>query len=140
MKLSRQTILSAVALMLMLWAPTAALAIPINGTFSIAGLSDANVFAMALQFLCVNSTPLAPCPGPPPAPNAYGNFTTTAGTGSFAPYAGQGGYNESITQATAPLNQPFTLSKISSIFWDVRLSGKNVKRYWPPPSDSMARS
>jgi len=115
MKLSRQTILSAVALMLMLWAPTAALAIPINGTFSIAGLSDATVMATALNFLCTVPGPLtAPCPGPItlpplPVPGPYGNFTDTAGTGSFAPYVTQGGYIGNVSQATAPLNTPFLL-------------------------------
>jgi hypothetical protein len=105
MKLSRQTILSAVALML--WASTAALAIPINGTFDIAGGSDATVMATSLLFNCTpGSLTLAPCPGPANS----GNFHETTGTGSFAPYVTQGGYIQNLSQGTTPINQNFLLS------------------------------
>jgi len=108
MKLSRQIILSAVGLML--WVPTVALAIPINGTFDIAGGSNATVMATSLLFGC---TPLslanAPCPAPGGSP-PFGNFSTTTGTLSFAGFATEGGYVQNLSQATTPLNQPFLLS------------------------------
>jgi hypothetical protein len=109
MKLSRQTIPSAVALMLMLWAPTAALAIPINGTFNIAGGSNATVMATSLLFACtVGSLANAPCPAPGGSP-PFGNFLTSSGTDSFAGFATQGGYIENLSQGTTPLNQNFLL-------------------------------
>ena len=82
----------------------AALATPISGELDMSG-SSATVGSLFLNFNCNAGITLAPCP----APAGYGNSSTTGGTGSFAPYVTQGEYIHSLSQATTPLNQSFSL-------------------------------
>jgi hypothetical protein len=84
----------------------AAFAVPISGELDISG-SDATVGLLNLLFNCNPGITLAPCPAPAPQ---TGNFTTTGASASFAPYTTQGGYEQSLSQATTPLNQTFLLS------------------------------
>ena len=92
----------AIALVLMM--PALSIAVPVDGTFAIGG-SNATLSSTTVSFGCNAGLGLAPCP----APSNYGNFSTTVGTGSLAPYTFQGGYIHNLSQATTPLNQSFLL-------------------------------
>ena len=81
---------------------TPSLAIPVSGSFSIGG-SSADVGATFLNFVC-NTALTASCPA------GTGNFVVTFPTsGSFVPYNGDTGFIRNLTQATAPVNEPFSL-------------------------------
>jgi hypothetical protein len=86
---------------------TPSLAIPVSGSFSIGG-SSADVGATFLNFVC-NAALTGPCPA------ATGNFVTTSPvSGSFGPYLGDTGFIRSLSQATAPINQPILLPNFVS--------------------------
>lgn len=85
--------------------PTLSFATPIAGSFNFGG-STATVAATSLTFNCAAGIGAAPCPGPA----GTGNFNTTGGTGDLASYVGQGGYIQSMSQATTPPNSPFLLT------------------------------
>jgi hypothetical protein len=81
---------------------TPSLAIPVSGAFSIGG-SSAAVGATTLNFVC-NTTLTPACPA------GYGNFVVTAPvSGSFGPYINDQGFIANLSQATAPINQNFSL-------------------------------
>ena len=87
---------------------TPSLAIPVSGNLSIGG-SSAQVGATFLNFVC-NTDLTASCP------SGYGNFTITPpATGSFVPFLGSEGFISNLTQATAPINQPFSLPNFVTI-------------------------
>jgi hypothetical protein len=100
-----RTLLTLTTAVTLLFVP-AAFAIPVFGGLDIGG-SNAIFGVGTLLTTCNPGIALAPCPAPAPQ---TGNFTTTTGTGSFAPYTTQGGYDQSLSQATTPLNQTFLLS------------------------------
>jgi len=85
-------------------APALSLAAPIFGELDIGG-SSGSVSPLSLTFNCNAGITLAGCP----APADSGNFSTTGGTDSFAPYVTQGGYIQNLSQATTPLNETFDL-------------------------------
>jgi hypothetical protein len=81
---------------------TPSLAIPVSGTLNIGG-SSAEVGATVLNFVCNNAL-TASCPA------GYGNFVVSPPiSGSFVPYNGDTGFIRNLSQATAPINQPFSL-------------------------------
>ncbi|HET9216373.1 MAG TPA: hypothetical protein VFR18_05315 [Terriglobia bacterium] len=81
---------------------TPSLAIPVSGSLSIGG-SSAEVGATFLNFVCNNAL-TASCPA------GYGNFVVSAPvSGSFVPYNGDTGFIRNLSQATAPINQTFSL-------------------------------
>ncbi len=104
MKMTFVRIPLAVAIGCILLMPKLSFAVPVVGTFDIGG-SNATLSSTTVDFGCNPGLGLAPCP----APANYGNFSTTVGTGSFAPYTFQGGYIHNLSQATTPLNQSFLL-------------------------------
>ena len=90
---------------LVLGVPALSLATPVTGELDLGG-SSATAGTLFINFNCNPGITLAPCP----APANFGNFTTTGGTGSFAPYNGQGGYIQDLGIGTTPINQAFTLN------------------------------
>lgn len=95
----------ALACALAFFAPTPTFAALINGSqLSISG--DGVVGATFLNFKCDQPGDALVCPG---VPAGTGDFAVTSSTGSFLPYNGTLGLVKSISNATQPLNQPFSL-------------------------------
>ena len=98
-----ETFIFAVAVFsVLLLSPVPSFATPISGQLGIGG-SSADVAAVFLDFLC-NPTITASCP------SNYGNFlVTTPSTGSFAPYATDSGFIQSLNETSEPVNTTFSL-------------------------------
>src|SRR5262249_16281117 len=91
--------------LLVLVSPLHLSATPVTGTASFGG-SSATFGITSVTFNCNPGITFAPCPAPPPA---TGNGDETTGDMSFAPYVTQGINLRSLSQATTPLNQAFSL-------------------------------